>query len=117
MCDAALGGAGWRLVDLGVVGDAFARPDGEHEARLEFEPGDGAEFELLAHDAVGGEAEAVAVEADGPGQIVDAKGDDGDARLHGSSVGVRPKSIMFLPRRRWSARFACRWLRYFLPCY
>src|SRR5690606_30314597 len=69
----------------GVVGDARARPDRKPEAGLQVEEGDGAMLELPADDAFGVQAETVAVEMQGPLQIIHANGDDGHAGLHGES--------------------------------
>jgi hypothetical protein len=49
------------------------------------EESDRAMFELFADDTLGPEAEPVAIEADRPLQIVDAEGDERNARFHESS--------------------------------
>src|SRR5438128_2156246 len=67
----------------GVAGDAGPRPERELQAGLQVEEGDGAVLELLADDALRRQAEAVAVEAQRPLQVVDAQGEHGDPRFHG----------------------------------
>lgn len=59
-----------------------ARPECEPEAGLQIEERDGAVLELLPDDAVGPEPQAIAVEAHGPLEIVDADGQDRNTRLH-----------------------------------
>jgi hypothetical protein len=65
------------------VGDAFAEPEPELQARLQVEENDRAVLELLADDALGRQAQAIAIEAERPLQVVDADRDQGDPRLHG----------------------------------
>ena len=62
--------------------EARARPDGEAQATLEVEECDGAVLELLADDALGREAEAVAVERDRAMQVVHAQREHGDPWFH-----------------------------------
>src|SRR5690606_26183970 len=69
--------------DARFIGDAFPGPEGEPQTRLEIEKGHRAVLELPADDALGREAQSVPVENEGPVEIIDAKGDQGDARSHG----------------------------------
>src|SRR5690606_18118512 len=66
----------------GIVRDAAARPQRKPQAGLELNEHHGAMFEFAADDALGGETEAIAVKAQRSVEIVDADGDDGNARLH-----------------------------------
>src|SRR5690606_23623884 len=77
-----LGRAARTLGDAAVGCDALARPDREAQPALELEERDGAVLELLADQAAGREAEAVAVEAQRALEVVDAEGEDGQLRLH-----------------------------------
>src|SRR5262245_50440485 len=69
----------------GIVRNARARPERELEAGLEIEERYRAVLELRSDDALGLEAEAVAIEAQRPLEVVHAEGDEGDSRLHGRS--------------------------------
>jgi hypothetical protein len=67
------------------VGDIGPSPERQLEAGIEIEKRDGAMFELSADNAFGLEIEAIAVKGDGAGEIIDAKGEDGNAGFHGST--------------------------------
>src|ERR1043165_8917702 len=64
-----------------VVRQALARPEREAQAVREIEERHRAVLELLADDALGFPAEAVAIEAHGAVEIGDAERDERDARL------------------------------------
>ena len=76
-----------------------ARPERELEAGLQVEEDDSAMLELLADDALRGQAEAVAVEDERPLQVVDAEGNEGDARFHRKVCNV-PKPTTYSARRQ-----------------
>jgi hypothetical protein len=68
--------------EAGFVGNTGAGPKSESEAGLEFKKDDGAVLKFGADDALSGKAEAVAIETKGALEIIDAEGDEGDARFH-----------------------------------
>ena len=62
--------------------DVLLRPKRELQPRLQVEEDHGAMLEFRADDALRREPQAVAIEAHRALEIVDAEGDEGDARLH-----------------------------------
>jgi hypothetical protein len=74
------------------MGDAVARPYPELQPALQLEERDRAVLELLADDALGLQAQAVAVEPQRPLQVVHAERDERDPGLHAVREG-RPSSI------------------------
>ncbi|MFG5408986.1 hypothetical protein ABXN37_13925 [Piscinibacter sakaiensis] len=67
-------------------------------------------LEVLAHDAVGGQAEAVAVEAQRSVEVVDAEGDEGDAGAHGRHARMTARGLPHGPGtalRRLRAMRSC----------
>src|SRR5690606_28970110 len=82
-----------------VPRDALARPEREPEIRLEIEERDCPELELLANDAVGVEAEAIAIEAHRTIEIVNADRQHADSWLHAALLPWRRGSA---PRSRGS---------------
>lgn len=82
----------------GVAGEAGTREQGKFQPRLHVEERNGAMLELLADDAGRGEAEAVAVEGDGSFEVVDAEGDESNARFHGE---LRKRVGLVLRGRHW----------------
>src|SRR5215211_6100317 len=74
VAEAELRRAALGLRDAGIPREVASLPDGEDEAVLQLEEGDGAVLVFRADDAVGGQAEAVAIERDRSLQVVDADG-------------------------------------------
>jgi hypothetical protein len=72
--------------DSRVPRDAPPWPQREPQTGLQVEERDGAVLELRADDAVGLQAETVAVEPDGPLQVVDTERDERDPRLQGRTL-------------------------------
>src|SRR5690606_37046620 len=75
------------LWDAAVVRDAGARPERQPQPSLQVDEDHRAVLELRSVDAVRGEAEPFAVEVERALQVVDAEGEDGDARQHGRLRG------------------------------
>lgn len=66
-----------------IVRKALARPNCELQTGLQIKEGDGPMLELPAKDALRWKAQAISIEVHRPLQILDAEGDNRDARLHG----------------------------------
>ncbi|MNT93368.1 hypothetical protein D3C72_2348250 [compost metagenome] len=67
-----------------------ARPDCQLQSGLQVEEGHGAVLELLADDACGGQAQAVAVEAHRTLQVIDTQRDQRNPGSHGGFLLYRP---------------------------
>src|SRR5438309_8009524 len=80
--EAELGCAPRTDCDARIMGEARARPERELESRLQIEERHGAMLELGADDAFGVQAQPVAVEPQRALEVVNAQGDERDARLH-----------------------------------
>ena len=85
--------------DARVVSNALSRPKRELQAGLQVEESDCAIFELRADNAFGLQAKAVTLEPHCPLQIVNAKSDERDPRLH--------TQILREPQHRLSGAFHC----------
>lgn len=100
-----LGRAATAERDAGIVRDVAAREERQLQARLQVEEGDGALLELRAEDALGRETQAVAIEADGRFEIVDAEGNDAERGVswlllpHSRACGITstPTSMLWSP--------------------
>src|SRR5205823_6405287 len=68
--------------DACILREASSRPERELEARLQIKESDRAVLELRADDAFGLQAHSVAVEPQRALEVVNAQGDERDARLH-----------------------------------
>src|SRR5262245_32117006 len=83
-----------------VMGNALPRPERKLQPCLEIEERHCPIFELRADDSLRLEAEAVAVEADGPVQVVDAKSDERYPGLHPNALGFPGGDHAFLCQHR-----------------
>src|SRR5690606_36541282 len=66
--------------------EARLRQERQPKPGLQLEERHGPVLGLLAHDPPRRQAEAITVEPEGPLEIIDGEGDEGDAWLHGSSL-------------------------------
>src|SRR5438094_4691119 len=84
--EAKFGRALRRHADAGILREARSGPERELESRLQIEERHGAILELGADDTFGVQAQPVAVEPQRALEVVNAQGDERDARLHALQV-------------------------------
>ena len=68
--------------NFGLMGKRSAGPNGELQAMLEIEEGDGAMFKLHADDPLRRQTQPIAIKPQRSLQIVNSKSNDSDSRLH-----------------------------------
>jgi hypothetical protein len=71
-----------------IVSETLARPDCEFQARLQIEEGHGPMLEFRANDAFCWQAKTIAIEIHRPFQVVNAEGNNRNARFHGMAPSL-----------------------------